>query len=107
MFLLRKIIKITRSNEMENCIFCKIIRGEIPSAKVYEVRFDVLDDDEILVLVHFRRWNFPANDFAKLTGRLPNYYQSRRKRRTDRSAFAYSFARRRALDGILRKDEGK
>ena len=26
---------------MENCIFCKIIRGEIPPAKVYE-------DDEIL-----------------------------------------------------------
>ena len=26
---------------MENCIFCKIIRGEIPSTKVYE-------DDEIL-----------------------------------------------------------
>ena len=26
---------------MEDCIFCKIIRGEIPSAKVYE-------DDEIL-----------------------------------------------------------
>ena len=26
---------------MENCIFCKIIRGEIPSPKVYE-------DDEIL-----------------------------------------------------------
>ena len=21
---------------MENCLFCKIIRGEIPSAKVYE-----------------------------------------------------------------------
>ncbi|MDE5896299.1 MAG: HIT domain-containing protein, partial [Clostridia bacterium] len=27
---------------MENCIFCKIVAGEIPSAKVYE-------DDEILV----------------------------------------------------------
>lgn len=27
---------------MENCIFCKIARGEIPSQKVYE-------DDEILV----------------------------------------------------------
>ncbi len=27
---------------MEDCIFCKIARGEIPSAKVYE-------DDEILV----------------------------------------------------------
>ena len=27
---------------MENCIFCKIVRGEIPSAKVYE-------DEEILV----------------------------------------------------------
>ena len=27
---------------MENCIFCKIIAGEIPSAKVYE-------DDEMLV----------------------------------------------------------
>lgn len=27
---------------MENCIFCKIIAGEIPSAKVYE-------DDEIVV----------------------------------------------------------
>lgn len=27
---------------MENCIFCKIIAGEIPSAKVYE-------DDEILI----------------------------------------------------------
>lgn len=26
---------------MENCLFCKIIRGEIPSTKVYE-------DDEIL-----------------------------------------------------------
>ena len=27
---------------MENCIFCKIIAGEIPSSKVYE-------DDEILI----------------------------------------------------------
>ena len=27
---------------MENCIFCKIIKGEIPSAKVYE-------DDEIVI----------------------------------------------------------
>ncbi len=27
---------------MEDCIFCKIVKGEIPSAKVYE-------DDEILV----------------------------------------------------------
>lgn len=35
--------KITRSNEMENCIFCKIIRGEIPSAKVYE-------DEELIVI---------------------------------------------------------
>lgn len=24
---------------MENCLFCKIIRGEIPSAKVYEDEF--------------------------------------------------------------------
>ncbi len=29
--------------EMENCIFCKIIRGEIPSNKVYE-------DDRLLVI---------------------------------------------------------
>ena len=28
---------------MENCIFCKIIRGEIPSKKVYE-------DDRLLVI---------------------------------------------------------
>ena len=28
---------------MDNCIFCKIVRGEIPSRKVYE-------DDEILAL---------------------------------------------------------
>lgn len=28
---------------MENCIFCKIIRGEIPSRKVFE-------DDQILVI---------------------------------------------------------
>ena len=27
---------------MENCLFCKIIKGEIPSAKVYE-------DDEMLI----------------------------------------------------------
>lgn len=27
---------------MENCIFCKIVKGEIPSQKVYE-------DDEILI----------------------------------------------------------
>ncbi len=28
---------------MENCIFCKIIRGEIPSVKVYE------DDDMVII----------------------------------------------------------
>lgn len=28
---------------MENCIFCKIIKGEIPSAKLYE------DDDMIII----------------------------------------------------------
>ena len=28
---------------MENCLFCKIIRGDIPSAKVYE------DDDMIII----------------------------------------------------------
>ena len=28
---------------MENCIFCKIIKGEIPSTKVYE------DDDMIII----------------------------------------------------------
>ena len=28
---------------MENCIFCKIIRGEIPSAKVYE-------DEDLIVI---------------------------------------------------------
>ena len=28
---------------MENCIFCKIIRGEIPSARYYE------DDDMIVI----------------------------------------------------------
>ena len=29
---------------MENCIFCKIIKGEIPSKKVY-------DDDKIIVFM--------------------------------------------------------
>lgn len=28
--------KLWRSNKMENCIFCKIIKGEIPSYKIYE-----------------------------------------------------------------------
>ena len=28
---------------MENCLFCKIVRGDIPSAKVYE------DDDMIII----------------------------------------------------------
>ena len=28
---------------MENCIFCRIIRGEIPSVKVYE-------DDDMLII---------------------------------------------------------
>ena len=28
---------------MEDCVFCKIIKGEIPSKKVYE-------DDEVLLL---------------------------------------------------------
>ena len=30
--------------EMDNCIFCKIIKGEIPSKKVYE-------DDKVLVIM--------------------------------------------------------
>jgi len=33
---------------MDNCIFCKIVRGEIPSDKVYE-------DDEVLAFRDIRR----------------------------------------------------
>ncbi|MCM1441739.1 MAG: histidine triad nucleotide-binding protein [Roseburia sp.] len=51
---------------MENCIFCKIIAGEIPSAKVYE-------DDEMLIFkdiapiaaIHFLC--VPKEHFAYLT----------------------------------------
>ena len=43
--IFRSIPKIAKKrrekNKMEDCIFCKIIKGEIPSNKVYE-------DDEIL-----------------------------------------------------------
>ena len=36
-----EIANLKRRSKMEDCIFCKIIKGEIPSDKVYE-------DDEIL-----------------------------------------------------------
>ena len=39
---------------MENCIFCKIAKGEIPSYKVYE------DDDFLVFLDNFR--NLIANN---------------------------------------------
>jgi histidine triad (HIT) family protein len=30
------IIQFSKSNPMESCVFCKIVKGEIPSYKVYE-----------------------------------------------------------------------
>ena len=51
---------------MENCIFCKIIAGEIPSAKVYE-------DDEMLIfkdiapLAKIHLLCVPKEHFAYLT----------------------------------------
>ena len=44
----------------ENCIFCKIIKGEIPSSKVYE-------DDEVLQHVRARRTaeNTPRGEDGK------------------------------------------
>lgn len=36
---------------MENCIFCKIIKGEIPSAKVYE-------DDKVLAFLDINPVNY-------------------------------------------------
>ena len=51
---------------MENCIFCKIIAGDIPSAKVYE-------DDEMLIfkdiapLAKIHLLCIPKEHFAYLT----------------------------------------
>lgn len=112
---------------MENCIFCKIIRGEIPSARYYE------DDDMIVIKdiepkakLHYLC--IPKEHFALLsemddkkaellkrcfekiagvagktgTGRgISHHRQSGTKRRTERASSAHSFARRRKADGIL------
>ena len=51
---------------MENCIFCKIVAGEIPSSKVYE-------DDEILIfkdiapIAKIHLLCIPKEHFAYLT----------------------------------------
>jgi len=70
---------------LENCIFCKIARGEIPSKKLYE-------DDEVLAFhdiqpvapVHFLIMGFPGehryrfkaaqlglSQWVTFTGRIP------------------------------------
>ena len=41
---------------MDNCLFCKIINGEIPSNKVYE-------DDEVVIGKIFTVINKIANEF--------------------------------------------
>ena len=46
---------------MENCIFCKIIRGEIPSAKVYE-------DEDLIVIKDIVKGVF--NEIQRMVGRM-------------------------------------
>ena len=51
---------------MENCIFCKIIAGEIPSAKVYEDN-EMLIFKDIAPLAKIHLLCIPKEHFAYLT----------------------------------------
>ena len=51
---------------MENCIFCKILAGEIPSAKVYEDEF-VFAFKDIAPIAKIHLLCIPKDHFAYLT----------------------------------------
>lgn len=51
---------------MENCIFCKIIAGEIPSAKVYEDK-DILIFKDISPIAKVHLLCVPKEHFAYLS----------------------------------------
>ena len=64
---------------MENCLFCKIIRGEIPSGKVYEDEFvyafrDIAPQAPVHVLVipkkHVSGWYDAKDESDALLGKL-------------------------------------
>lgn len=48
-----RICRVVKETEMEECIFCKIIRGEIPATRVYEdERVLAFDDIQPMAPVH-------------------------------------------------------
>ena len=75
---------------MDNCIFCKIVRGEIPSEKVYE-------DDEVLA-------------FRDIRPQAPVHFMLIPKRHIDSLAHAEDEAavlgRMLALSGRLAREQG-
>ena len=100
---------------MQDCIFCKIVRGEIPARKVYE-------DDDVLAFhdihpqapVHFmvipKRHIGSLSDVTQddagvlgkimtLAGRLPDHHQHRQDRAPGRDARPPAHSRRHGAAG--------
>ena len=112
---------------MNDCIFCKIVRGEIPSQKLYEdddliVIRDIepkaklhylcipkehfallseMDEGKAELLKRCFQKNFRPAKAARPGGRLSHHRQSGRKRGADGASSAHSYFGRRALNGIL------
>lgn len=60
---------------MENCLFCKILKGDIPSAKVYENEFvyafrDINPQAPVHILVIPREHVSSLNDISAVSDRL-------------------------------------
>lgn len=60
---------------MENCLFCKILKGDIPSAKVYENEFvyafrDINPQAPVHILVIPREHFSSLNDISAVSDRL-------------------------------------
>ena len=101
---------------MENCLFCKIMKGEIPSAKVYENEYvyafrDINPQAPTHVLVIPKEHVASLNDTACIPDRnlaeclraipviaaqegLTGHFQLRTRRMSDRSSSPFSYSRR-------------
>ena len=74
---------------MGDCIFCKIIQGEIPCKKIYEDQeFLAFHDINPAAPIHFLI-DSETGQRKRMHGRIQNYYQYGQERRTGRCPLAY------------------